>query len=500
MITPELEAEILRLHKAERWPPGTIATQLGLRHSTVVDVLERDGIPKPAIARPSKVDPYIPFILETLRRYPKLHASRLYQMVHERGYDGRPDHFRTIVAKLRPPRPTEAYLRLRTLPGDQGQVDWGNFSKITIGAARRPLVAFVMVLSYSRAIFLRFFPGQHLSYFLIGHEEAFLRWRGVTRTILYDNLKSVVLDRIDDAIRFNPQLLAFSAHYCYEARPVAPYRGNEKGRVERAIRYVRTSFFPARSFADLDDLNRQADEWCGTTVLDRPWPEDPRQRVLDAFDRDRAALRALPADRFPCEERREIRAGKTPYERFDLNDYSVPHRLARRVLVVLADLKRVRILDGTNEVACHRRSFDRGQQIEDPRHIESLRIEKRSARKASATNLLAQAAPSSSDLLRQMAERHQPLGRPVAQLRDLLNTYGADLLERAIREALEQGAPHPQAVRHILERDREAEGQVAATPLPLPADPRLDRLQFNPHKLESYDELFTGSEPEEEDQ
>ena len=149
-------------------------------------------------------------------------------MVRERGYRGGPDHFRHLVACHRPRRPAEAYLRLRSLAAEQGQVDWGHFGHLTIGRARRPLMAFVMVLSYSRRIFLRFFLDARLESFLRGHVGAFTAWQGCPRVLLYDNLKSAVLERQGDAIRFHPTLLAFAAHYRYEPRPVAVARGNEK--------------------------------------------------------------------------------------------------------------------------------------------------------------------------------------------------------------------------------------------------------------------------------
>src|SRR5216684_3834611 len=239
-IPPEPEAQILRYYHVEKWRVGTIARQLGVHHGTVARVLTQAGLPalgRPV--RPSRIDPYLPFIREILERFPTLAASRLYVMAHERGYRGSPDHFRHLIAGLRPRRKAEAYLRLRTLPGEQAQVDWGHFGHLAIDRARRPLMAFVMVLSYSRQIFLRFFLDARMGSFLHGHAAAFMAWKGVPRVVLYDNLKSAVLERQGDAIRFHPTLLDFAGHYRYEPRPVAVARGNEKGRVERAIRYVR---------------------------------------------------------------------------------------------------------------------------------------------------------------------------------------------------------------------------------------------------------------------
>src|SRR5580658_3466842 len=208
MISRAMEAEVLRLHHAERWPIGTIARQLLLHHSTVRRVLAQAGVPAAQkTTRPSIADPFIPFILETLKQYPKLCASRLHVMVRERGYRGGADHFRAIVARLRPRPAPEAYLRLRTLAGEQAQCDWAHFGTITIGKATRPLMAFVMVLSYSRQLFLRFYLNGAMNNFLRGHVQAFSAWGAVPRVVLYDNLKSAVLERRAEAIRFHPTLL-----------------------------------------------------------------------------------------------------------------------------------------------------------------------------------------------------------------------------------------------------------------------------------------------------
>ncbi len=180
VIRRAMEAEVLRLHHAEKWPVGTIARQLMLHHSTVRRVLAQAGVPEAQkTTRPSMADPFIPFMLETLNAYPKLCASRLYIMVRDRGYRGGSDHFRAIVARLRPRPVAEAYLRLRTLAGQQAQCDWAHFGSIKIGKATRPLMAFVMVLSYSRHLFLRFYLNAAMNNFLRGHVEAFTGWGAV---------------------------------------------------------------------------------------------------------------------------------------------------------------------------------------------------------------------------------------------------------------------------------------------------------------------------------
>jgi transposase len=237
---------------------GTIASSLGVHRDAVRRAIEAERFRMPAgRPRPSRLDPYVPFIRETLERYPRLRATRLWQMLGDRGCKISANQLRRVVAKLRPAPRGEAYLRLSVLPGEQAQVDWGCFGTVGAGAAKRPLSCFVMVLSWSRAIHAVFTLDQTLENFLRGHVEAFNYIRSIPRVILYDNLKSAVLERRGDAIHFHPRLLELCAHYHFAARPVSPARGNEKGRVERQIQYLRTSFFAARSFRDVDDLNAQ---------------------------------------------------------------------------------------------------------------------------------------------------------------------------------------------------------------------------------------------------
>jgi transposase len=495
MISDELETKIRLLLSAENWPVGTVATQLGLHHSVVERVREQAGLPRPAQPpRPSLLDPFVPFIIQSFEKYPRLCASRLYQMVRERGYTGAPDHFRHMVARHRPRRPAEAYLRLRTLPGEQAQVDWGHFGKVRVGLAERALMAFVMVLSYSRMLFLRFFLDARMPSFLRGHQAAFSAFGGCPRVALYDNLKSAVLERRGDAIRFHPTLLAFAAHYRYEPRPVAPARGNEKGRVERAIGYVRTAFFAARKWRDIDDLNHQADAFCKGQAAQRRCPEDPSLTVEQAFELERKALLALPDNPFDADERLPVQVGKTPYVRFDGNDYSVPHTAARKTLVVVASPGLVRILDGNEVIASHPRSYDRRQQIEDQHHIAELVAEKRKASRHRGMDRLAHAAPSSRALLAALAERGANLGGTTARLLRLLDQHGARELEAAISEALSHGTPHLAAIHQVLDRRRFKSGQPPPIPVVLPNDPRIKNLVVKPHALGTYDALTATSD------
>jgi transposase len=501
VIGRDREAEILRLYHAEKWRIGTIAAQLGHHHTTVQRVLTQAGIDAGRVCvRPSLVDPYVPFIQETLRQYPHLRASRLFEMVRARGYPGKPDHFRTIVARFRPRPPAEAYLRVRTLPGEQAQVDWGHFGKIRIGLALRVLWAFVMVLSWCRQIFLRFYLSAAMPSFVRGHVEAFDFFGGVPRVLLYDNLKSAVIERAGDAIRFHPTLLELAARYHYLPRPVAPARGNQKGRVERAIRYIRDSFFPARTYTDLDDLNAQALAWTQGIAADRPSPEDRGRTVRELFAEERGKLLALPEDPFPAHERVIVKVGKTPYVRFDLNDYSIPHTHTQRPLIVLATPTKVRVIDPDTDavLSSHARSWDRDQQIEDASHIEGLVQHKRAAKQHRAIDRLHAALPHSRALLVAIAERGGNLGSATWSLSKLLDTERADHVDAAIEESLVRGTPHIGAVRHLLDRARKDRGQPPAVEPHLPTDPRLEGVVVRPHSLATYDQLQRMTDDEDD--
>jgi transposase len=493
MIPPEVRAEIRRLREIEGLRVNTIARLLGVHHSTVSTVIEQTrgptSSPSKVKRRPSILDPYMPLITETLKKYPSLPATQLYEMLRRRGYPGGPDHVRHRISELglRPRQSAEAFLSLRTLPGEQAQVDWGHFGSRAVAGGERRLYAFVMVLSYSRRIFLRFFYDARMVSFLTGHLAAFSFFGGVARTLLYDNLKSAVLERRGDAIRFHPSLLEAADYYGFEPRPVARYRGNEKGRVERAIRYIRTAFFPLRADHDILSLNREADGWCRQTASRRPWPQDRRRTVEQAYLEERGHLLQLPGEPLPCHERIEVSVRKSPYVHFDCNRYSVPHARVERQLTVVADLSVVRIFDGAEEVATHQRSWDKNQIVEDREHISKLWQQKRAARLSHGQDRLLRAVPRAEELLTAMARRQRHLATAVDRLLRLKDEFGRADLDTAIAEALDSGSPHPETVRLILDRRRRERHQAPPVAIDLPDNAKAKNLTVVPHDLSEYD-------------
>lgn len=496
-VTAEEGAAILRLHHVERWPVGTIASELGRHHDTVERVLAHGGLPiTKQVQRARLVDPYIPFIQATLAKHPRLRASRLWAMVVARGYTGSKSGFRAIVSRMRPRRPVDAFVRRKVLPGEEAQVDWAHFGKITIGRAERLLFAFVMVLAFSRMRFVHFAMRAAMPSFLRGHVEAFRFFGGAPRVILYDNLKSAVLEREGDAVRFHPTLLALAGHYRFEPRACAPYRPNEKGRVERAIRDVREGFFAARDFASLEDLNAQARAWCLQVADERRVPDAKDKTVTAAFDEERPRLVELPGDDFPVEERVTVTVGKTPYVRFDRNDYSVPHTHVCRSLTLFATDDRVRIVDPdapTETLADHKRSFDRDQRIEHEPHVRALVEEKRRAHQSRGFDRLFSAAPSTRTMMEKLAERGANLGGATSGLLQLLDRVGADMLERAVADVVAREQLRLPAVHFALDRLRYEAGLAPPLTVPVTDDVRAN-TQVRPHALSTYDRLHAEDE------
>lgn len=296
------ERHVLLRHYLEAGLTKTaIAERLGLDRSTIhrwirTGDLERDidadavrYHPRPA--RPSKLDPYVPLLRERLTEYPDLTAVRLFAEVRAAGYPGGLSQLKVLVQRLRPPPVVEEVVRFETPPGHQAQVDFARF--VLPWGVR---YALLVVLSYSRLLWLRFAPRQDFRTLLTGLEAAFGSFGGVPRELLFDQMKAVIArdGRLEGGrLVTNAEFLRFAHHWSFRPRACRPYRAQTKGKVERPIRYLRQSFLYGRRFAGDADLQAQAEHWLATvanvrrhaTTLERP---------VERFERDeRASLQPL---------------------------------------------------------------------------------------------------------------------------------------------------------------------------------------------------------------
>lgn len=488
MIPPEVRAEIRRLFFAEHFTVNAIQVALSVHRDTVVRAIDTAQFNSKLYSRKSLLDRFAPFVRETLERYPKLRSSRLLLMLRDRGYTGSIQTLRRLAWKLRP-TPSTAYLALNVLPGEQGQIDWGHFGTILVGRAVRNLSMFVLTCSYSRHVYARFTLDQTLESFLRGHVSGFREIGGVPRVILYDNLKAAVLERVGTAIRFNPALLEFAGQFHFRPVPCNVAAGWEKGRVERTIGYIRTSYAEARTYRDLDDANAQLRRWLDEVCNVRSWPQDRTRTVADAFAEEQPLLLRLPEHDPGTAHVRATRSGKTPYVRFDLNDYTIPHTLVRKPLTLVADETTVRILNGTVEVARHVRSYDRGRRIEDRAHLLGLLEQRPKGVPQKAQDWLREAVPQVDELLRLLALRGENLGINVQRLSLLLHQYGVDEFTVAVAEAVSRETPRSSSVASILVRRGHARREPPSVPVHLPDDPRVRGMRVATHDPATYDAL-----------
>jgi transposase len=490
VIERALRTKIRHLFYAEHWKVGTIVAQLGVHHDTVASAIESSRFGNLRyVHRASCLDPYKSLIDAWLVQYPRLRATRIFDMLTPRGFMGRVGSVRRYARTVRRAVQREAFLRLETLPGEQGQVDWAHFGKIRIGRAERILSLFVMVLSWSRALFARFALDQSMESFLRGHVLAFDALGGAPRTILYDNLKSAVIERDGDHIRFHPRLLDLAGHYHFMPRACAPYRGNEKGKVERRIQDIRHSFYAARHFTSVADLNTQLHDWIDRVAHVRMVPGDPSRMVCDALAEEQPRLLPLPEHPFECDLVRGVSSGKTPYIRFERNDYSIPHDRIRKPLTLIASESTVRIVDGTTVLARHERSYDCARHIDDPAHLRGLVEHKRHARELRGRDRLRSACPNADAFIALLAERGVSMARHTTRLIKLLDQHGAIALDAALADTRARGAISADSVAHVLEQRARARKQPPPIEIALPDDPRVRDLRITPHSLADYDDL-----------
>ena len=377
MIDAALWAEIRRLHLREHLSQREIARQLAIAPRTVRKALQLERFEsakrKP---RPSVLDPYKESLRAMLARTPDLSAVRLCAEARSLGYGGSQTVLTDFVRSVRPPSAPEAFLRLSFPPGDAAQVDWTACGSILVEGKPRRLSAFLYVLCHSRVLYVELTLCEQLEVFLACHERAFAATGGVVRRVLYDNLRSVVLAHVGSDVRFNPRFLDFSAHYGFKPVACAPYRPNEKGRVENAAKYFKQSFVLGRTFTDLDAGNRAVRIWLEEVANVREH-RTTRRRPVDLLAEESSLLSPLPRAPYDTRVVRTVRASPLCRVHFDGNSYSVPPAVAGFTLTLKATATEVAVYKGADEVARHARNEGKGHDVVDPAHVKALLDTKR---------------------------------------------------------------------------------------------------------------------------
>ena len=489
MTNDERDAEIRRLFFGEHWAIGTIAEQLGVHRDVVIRVVETDDFANAGTTRPSELDPYVPFMRETLERYPRLTGSRLHAMLVDRGYSGSAIQVRRRIRRegMRTPRKREAFFELKKLPGEEGQVDWMHVGRVRVDDEVRTVSALVIVLSWSRAAWVHFSFDQKAESVLRGHVAAFQHFGGVPRRLLYDNMKTVVVERKGDAIRFHPRLLRLAGHYLFSPTPCGPYRANEKGGVERRIRDIRSSLLEGRCFDTIAELRQEFRRWQQEILYERRHPTETKMTVREAFEAERPQLLQLPTNPLETDEIRAVPVRKQPYVHYDGNRYSVPAELVGSTLTLSASDTRVRVLDGQNVVATHQRCWAKRRRIDAPGHLDELARTKRKAAASRGRDRVMQMLPIAEPWYRLLAKRSLPMGTQTKKLLALIEQYPLDEIDEAIEAAIERQTPSADSIARLLEQRERDSNELPAVPVRVPAHVR--DVDVKQHNLEDYDDI-----------
>jgi transposase len=366
-------AEVLRLGLVEGVAVRAISKRLHMARKTVRKILGRHRAPpKPAVEpRGSILDPYEPAIRAVLDDTPEMLAPALLERLRPLGYTGGVTILRDRLRRLRPRAHPEAFLTLDFSPGEAMQVDWADFGFALPGIPRR-VSAFVAVLCYSRRLYIEFTVSQAMGSLLRCMERCMRFYGGTTLVDIFDNMKTVVTSHTATATVFNSRFLDYARSRGFAVRACNVRKGNEKGRVERPIGFVRRRFWPGRRFTDLLHLNTQAARWRDQFANGRVHEVTGKVPQLVFEHEEKRSLKPLPQTPFDTDDVEGMGVTKMFRVSFDRNRYSVPSRLASQQVVVRADDEFVSVLLETKQVAQHRRSWDVGQDIEHPSHRKSL--------------------------------------------------------------------------------------------------------------------------------
>jgi transposase len=449
------------------------ARALGLSPRTVAKwAAVKQFRPRAGTTRVSKLDAFKGQIVRWLDAHP-YSAQQIYQRLREAGYRGGRTIVKEYVQRIRPRRPP-AFLKLDFAAGEAAQVDWGEYGTIAVGSTRRRLSFFLMVLCYSRRMYLEFTLSQTSEFFLACHENAFAAFGGVPKKIMVDNLRSAVLQRLAGvAPVFNPKYLDFSRHWGFEIAPCNVRAGNEKGRVENGVGYVKKNLLAGLELADFAALQPQATLWVDTVANVR-MHEATHQRPIDRFEDERAHLGRLNPAGFDLARVCLVRANPQFRVALDSNHYSVPSRCAGQRLTLKAHADRVCIYERDQLVARHARSMDRHQDIEDPEHAHQLVVQRKSAREQRllvqflALSPRAQAYREGLEAKRVNARVH------LRKILALAEIHGKEAVARAMDDGLELHAFSAEYIANILAARR----RVGPEPAALQLTRRCDLLEL----------------------
>jgi transposase len=451
MIDYETYMKMKSYHQKDGLHCSQVAAIMGLSYKTVNKWLNesRYRMRKPS-QRSSKLDPFKNQILQMLEKYP-YSAAQILLRIKENGFDGGYTIVKDYVRKVRPPK-TKAYLMLSFAPGECAQVDWGSYGSVNVGSTSRRLSFFVMVLCYSRLMYVEFTVSQTMEHFLACHQNAFGFFGCVPKKIMVDNLKSAVLRRIvGQAPVFNPKYFDFANQYGFSIAACNVGAGNEKGRVENGVGYVKKNFLAGLDIPDFAAIHPAARHWLATVANVRIHGKT-RQKPIERFEKERSFLNPLPANAFDIATVSQVRASSQFRVTLDANRYSVPAEYAGARLTLKSYPDRLCVYSENQLIARHVRSYDRHQDFEDPDHPRQLLIQRKKARDQKIYMRFLTLSPKAEQYYNKLEQRRMNPKHHVQKIVALSEIYDPDAVARALEDAFTFQAFSCEYIANLLEQ------------------------------------------------
>ncbi len=474
MIDYETYCKIVQLHQQHGLKPTQIARMLSLDERTVLHWIEEGAYSQRQTARrASKLDEYKGRIVQWLERY-QYTGVQILRMLREEGYDGGPTILKDYVAKIRP-RKTKAYLTLSFAPGQCAQVDWGEYGSVTVDSTCRRLSFFVMVLCYSRMMYVEFTVSQKMEHFLGCHQNAFNFFGGVPEKIMVDNLKSAVIKRlVGQGPVYNPRYMDLAGHFGFKIAACGVGKGNEKGRVENAVGYVKKNFLGGLEIPDFKTVNPAVRQWLDTVANVRVHGAT-KKKPVELLKTEKPAMGSLPEMPYDTSVAQQVRATNRFRVVLDTNRYSVPSEYAGSRLSMKTYQDRICIYHNEKLIARHQRSYDRNQDFEDPDHPRELLVQRRAAKEQRLLMRFLTLSPKAEAYYRELQQRRMNPRHHIRQIVALGEIYGSEKVTRAIEDAFAFQAFSCEYIANILEQ----RGRVLPEPGALHLTRRQDLLNLD---------------------
>ena len=451
MIDYETYVQIRNYFTRDYLKYSQIANKLGLDQRTVaIWANEQRYRARKATVRKSKLDPFKNQIIQMLEKHPYT-ARQIYQRITEDGFKGGITIVEDYVRKIRPPK-IKAYLKLEFAPGECAQVDWGSYGTVRVGSTTRRLSFFVMVLCHSRMMYLEFTVSQTMEHFLGCHQNAFHFFGSVPEKIMVDNLKSAVLKRtVGCAPVFNPGYLDFANYYGFSIVACNVGKGNEKGRVENAVGYVKKNLLNGLDISDFSVMEPVAERWLDTVANVRIHGETGK-RPLDMFKEESSHLGQLPAAPYDIGQISQVRASPQYRVSLDGNRYTVPAQLAGVRLTLKKYQYRICLYHGNDLVARHARSYDRKQDIQNPDHSKTLLAQRKKAADQAIYMRFLTLSNRAKEYYQQLGQRRINPFNHIRKIVALSEIYPKEQVALAIEDAIKFDAFSSEYITNILEQ------------------------------------------------